>query len=157
MRETVVSVTSFETSSTTFNVIPERVHLKGTCRTLDPDTQDLVERRLGEILHGIAAAHGCRAEVNYVRNYPATINSEVETGYAIEAARKVSGDCREAEVTMGGEDFSFMLNARPGAYIFVGNGDSARLHSPEYNFNDDAIPFGCSWFVEIAESRLAAA
>jgi len=155
MREAVVSVTSFETSSHAFNIIPERVHLKGTCRTLDAETQDLVERRLSEVIEGIAAAHGCTANVDYVRNYPATVNSETETEYAIEAARKVAGDCAEAEVTMGGEDFSFMLNARPGAYIFVGNGDTAKLHSSNYDFSDEAIPFGCSWFVEMAESRLA--
>jgi hippurate hydrolase len=157
MREAVVSVTSFETSSNAFNIIPERVLLKGTCRTLDDETHDLVEKRVVELIEGIAAAHGCSAEVDYFRNYPATVNHEVETGYAIEAARKVAGDCLEAEVTMGGEDFSYMLNARPGAYIFVGNGESAKLHSPDYNFNDEAIPFGCSWFVEIVESRLKAA
>ncbi len=156
MREAVVSVTSFETSSKAFNIIPERVELKGTCRTLDAGTQDLIEKRLVEVIEGIAAAHGCTAEVNYVRNYPATVNSDAETGYAIEAAKKISGDCREAEVTMGGEDFSFMLNARPGAYIFVGNGDTAKLHSPDYNFTDEAIPFGCSWYVEMVESRLPA-
>ncbi len=156
MREAVVSVTSFETSSKAFNIIPERVELKGTCRTLDAETQDLIERRLTEVIEGIATAHGCAAEINYVRNYPATVNSEAETEYAIEAARKISGECHEAEVSMGAEDFSFMLNARPGAYIMVGNGDTAKLHSPDYNFTDEAIPFGCSWYVEMVESRLPA-
>jgi hippurate hydrolase len=83
-------------------------------------------------------------------------NAETETQYAIEAAKKVSGACDEAPLIMGGEDFAFMLNARPGAYILMGNGDTAMVHNPEYNFNDDAIPVGCSWFVEMAESRLRA-
>ena len=83
-------------------------------------------------------------------------NSETETEYAIEAARKVSGDCRTSPFIMGGEDFSYMLLERPGAYILVGNGEGPDVHTPEYNFNDEAIPYGCSWFVEMAESRLQA-
>ena len=151
----VVSVTSFETSSKAFNVIPQSVHLKGTVRTLNPDVQDLAEQRLRDILTGVSGAMGCSVSIDYKRNYPVTSNHETETRYAIEAARRVGVGCDEdVTPTMGGEDFSFMLNARPGAYIFLGNGDSAKVHSPDYNFNDEAIPFGCSWFVEIAESRL---
>ena len=102
----------------------------------------------------ICAAFGCEADLHYSRNYPSMVNSEAETEYAIEAAKRVSGDCEESPLVMGGEDFSFMLNARPGAYILVGNGDTAMVHTPDYNFNDDAIPAGCSWYVEMAESRL---
>ncbi|RZV99704.1 MAG: amidohydrolase [Rhodobacteraceae bacterium] len=154
VRQIVVSVTSFETSSTAFNVIPAEVHLKGTVRTLDPETHDLAEARLREITGGIAAAMGCEAKIDYLRNYPVMENAEEQTVYAADAAKKVTGDCDEAPLVMGGEDFAFMLNARPGAYILVGNGDTAMVHNPEYNFNDDVIPAGCSWYVEMAEGRL---
>ena len=151
----VVSVTSFETSSRAFNVIPQSVHLKGTVRTLAPEVQDLAEQRLRDILTGVSGAMGCSVSIDYKRNYPVTSNHKTETRYAIEAARRVGVDCDEdVTPTMGGEDFSFMLNVRPGAYIFLGNGDSAKVHSPDYNFDDEAIPFGCSWFVEMVESRL---
>jgi amidohydrolase len=154
VHQVVVSVTSFQTSSTAFNVIPSRVHLKGTVRTLDSDTHDMAENRLREIVGHTAAAFGATAEVDYLRNYPVMSNAETETEYAIAAARKVSGSCDEAPLIMGGEDFAFMLNARPGAYILVGNGDTAKVHHPKYNFNDETIPAGCSWLVEMAESRL---
>ncbi len=154
VKQVVVSVTSFITSSTAFNVIPARVALRGTVRTLDPETHDLAEERLKTIVTHTAAAFECTATIEYQRNYPVMVNAETETEYAIDAARKVSGGCEDAPLIMGGEDFAFLLNARPGAYILVGNGDTAMVHNPEYNFNDEAIPFGCSWFVEIAESRL---
>ena len=128
--------------------------MKGTVRTMDEATQDMAEERLKAIVAHTAAAFGATAEVDYVRNYPAMVNAEAETGYAAEAARRVAGDCADADLTMGAEDFSFLLNARPGAYILVGNGDTARVHQPDYNFNDEIIPAGCSWWVEVAESRL---
>ena len=99
---------------------------------------------------------GATVEIDYERNYPVMANHDRETEFAAEAARKVSGQCDEAPLIMGGEDFAYLLNARPGAYILVGNGDGPAVHHPEYNFNDDAIPAGCSWFVEVVESRLAA-
>ena len=157
IKQLVVSITSFETSSTAFNVIPAYVTLRGTARWLDDDVGDLAEERIHALTHNICAAFGNSAEINYKRNYPAMVNSDIETGHAIEAAKKVSGDCEESPPTMGGEDFSFMLNARPGAYILVGNGDTAKVHTPDYNFNDDVIPAGCSWYVEMVESRLPAA
>ncbi len=150
----VVSITSIETSSKAFNVIPERVHIKGTVRTLDGAVQDMAEQRLKEIVTHTATAFGVNAEIDYLRNYPVMINHDIETEHAQAAARKVSGDCAVADITMGGEDFSFMLNACPGAYILVGNGDTASVHSPDYDFNDQTIPAGCSWWVEMAESRL---
>jgi len=153
----VVSVTSFETSSKAFNVIPQRVDLLGTVRTLGPEVRDLAEQRITDICQGVAATFGGSVTVNYIRNYPVMVNSDEQTEFAAEVARKVSGDCAEAPLVMGGEDFAFMLEERPGAYILIGNGDTAMVHHPEYNFNDEAIPAGCSWFAEMVEQRMPAA
>ena len=153
----VVSVTSFETSSKAFNVIPQRVHLKGTVRTLANENRDLAETRLTEICTGIAGAMGATAKVEYIRNYPVMANHDEQTAFAAEVATAVSGACEEAPLVMGGEDFAFMLEERPGAYILVGNGDTASVHHPEYNFDDNAIPAGCSWWAEVVERRMPAA
>jgi hippurate hydrolase len=153
----VVSVTSFETSSKAFNVIPARVELRGTVRTMSAEMRDLAEKRIKEICEGVAATSGGTVVVHYRRGYPVMANHEAETDYAVEVARRISGDCEEAPLVMGGEDFAFMLEERPGAYILVGNGDTAMVHNPEYNFNDDAIPAGCSWYAEMVESRMPAA
>ena len=153
----VVSVTSIESVTNAHNVVPESVLLKGTTRTMSDETADITEDRFRQIVTGIAGAHGCRPVIRYERNYPGVVNSEAETGFATEAAKAVAGGCETADMTMWGEDFSFLLNERPGAYIHLGIGENAELHQPQYNFNDEAIPFGCSWFVEIAESRLAQA
>ena len=150
----VVSVTSFETSSKAFNVIPQRVTLKGTVRTMSREMRELAERRLKALIETTALAFGAVATVNYMRGYPVMANAERETAYAAEVARAVSGQCDDAPLVMGGEDFAFMLEERPGAYILVGNGDTAMVHHPEYNFNDEAIPAGCSWWAGIAESRM---
>ncbi|MDK3072357.1 M20 aminoacylase family protein [Sedimentitalea sp. JM2-8] len=155
--QVVVSVTSFETSSKAFNVIPQKVHLKGTVRTMSTGMRDLAERRIKEICNGIAATFGGSAEIDYHRGYPVMVNHEEQTEFAAEVARAVSGDCEDAPLVMGGEDFAFMLEERPGAYILVGNGDTAMVHHPEYNFNDEAIPAGCSWWAEIVERRMPAA
>jgi hippurate hydrolase len=92
-----------------------------------------------------------------MRNYPVTVNHPDQTEFAAEVARAVSGDCADAEQVMGGEDFAFMLEERPGAYILMGNGPSAALHHPAYDFNDEAIPAGCSWWAEVVERRMPAA
>ncbi|MEL6207770.1 MAG: M20/M25/M40 family metallo-hydrolase, partial [Pseudomonadota bacterium] len=113
--------------------------------------------RLSEIATGTATAFGGAAEVRYVRNYPVTVNDPDYTEFARDAAAAVAGHCAHAPVTMGGEDFSFMLEERPGAYILVGNGDTARVHNPSYDFNDEAIPAGCSYWAEIVERRMPAA
>ncbi len=155
VEQIVVSVTSFVTASTAYNVIPPTVELRGTVRTLKDEVRDRAETRFAEIVEHTARAHGCVAELDYQRNYPVMANSEAETDHAIAAAEKVSGTCHPAPFIMGGEDFSYMLNERPGAYILLGNGDGPDVHTPDYNFNDDAIPYGCSWFVEVVESRLA--
>ncbi len=157
VHQIVVSVTSFETSSKAFNVIPERVHIKGTVRTMAPEMRDLAEKRINEICAGIATTFGGDADVTYHRGYPVMVNHDEQTEFAAKVARDVSGGCDEAPLVMGGEDFAFMLEERPGAYILVGNGDTAAVHHPKYNFTDDAIPAGCSWWAEIVEQRMPAA
>ncbi|MCV6824721.1 MULTISPECIES: M20 aminoacylase family protein [Halocynthiibacter] len=157
VKQVVVSVTSFETESNAYNVIPQKVHLKGTVRTLSNDVRDLAEQRIKAIAPLTAEALGGVADVNYMRGYPVMVNHDTETEYAAEAAKKISGDCEDAPLVMGGEDFAFMLEERPGAYILVGNGDTAAVHHPAYNFDDNAIPAGCSWWVEMVESRMPAA
>ena len=150
----VVSITSFETSSKAFNVIPQKVQIMGTVRTMSAEMRDLAEKRVTEICEGIAGTFGGVARVTYHRNYPVMVNHDDQTEFAAEVAKTVSGQCDEAPLVMGGEDFAFMLEERPGAYILVGNGDTAMVHHPEYNFNDEAIPAGCSWWAEIAEQRM---
>ena len=158
MKQVVVSVCTVETDSPAHNVIPQTVKMRGTVRTLDPKVQDFVETRLGQIVEGTALALGARAEVAYTRGYPVTINAPENTAYAVEVARAVSGQVDpDTPPLMGAEDFSFMLNARPGAYIFLGNGDTASVHHPAYNFDDNAIPFGASWYAGMAETRMPAA
>lgn len=152
----VLSVTSFETSSKAFNVIPQRATLKGTIRTMSEEMRDLAEMRLNKIATGVAGSFGAEARVHYERNYPVMTNHEEQTEFAAKVAESVSGSCEEAPLIMGGEDFAFMLEERPGAYILVGNGPGAAVHHPEYNFNDDAIPAGCSWWAGIIEQRLPA-
>lgn len=150
----VLSITSFATSSNAFNVIPQKVEILGTVRTTSIEMQDLVESRVKEVCEGVANTFGGISKVDYNRNYPAMVNSTEQTAFAKDVACKISGRCNEAPLVMGGEDFSFMLEERPGAYILVGNGDSAMVHHPEYNFNDEAITAGCSWWAEIIEQRM---
>ncbi len=153
----VVSVTSIESSSKAFNVIAQRVQLKGTVRTMSKGMRALAQTRLTALAEGTAQAFGARADVNYIKGYPVMVNSEDQTAFAADVARSVAGDCEEAALVMGGEDFAYMLEERPGAYILVGNGEGASVHHPEYNFNDDVIPAGCSWWAEIVEKRMPAA
>jgi amidohydrolase len=158
LKNVVVSICAVEGDSPAYNVIPQKVVLKGTVRTLDPAVQDYVERRVKEIAEGTAATLGAKAEVDYRRGYPVTMNTPENTVFAEEVARAVSGAVDTGlEPLMGAEDFSFMLNERPGAYIFVGNGDTAMVHHPAYNFDDTAIPFGSSWYAGMVETRLPAA
>jgi hippurate hydrolase len=155
--QVVVSVTAIESSSKAFNVIAQRVHMKGTVRTMSKAMRDLAEARLLAISTGTAGAFGAVAEVTYHRGYPCMVNHVEQTDFAARVARSVAGDCADAPLIMGGEDFAFMLEERPGAYILVGNGDGASVHHPEYNFNDDVIPAGCSWWAGIVEQRMPAA
>ncbi len=158
LKQVVVSVCVMRSDNEAFNIIPHRVMLRGTVRTLDADVRTLAEQRLGEIASLTAQAHGCVADVDYVRGYPATVNHADETGYAADAAEAITpGVERNTPPIMAGEDFSYMLEERPGAYIQLGNGAGATVHHPEYNFNDDAIPAGCSWFAELVERRMPTA
>lgn len=155
LQQVVVSVCVVETDSPAHNVIPQTVKLKGTVRTMDHAVQDYAEKRLCEIAEGTALALGARAEVHYQRGYPVTMNAPENTGFAVEVARAISGRVDDnTPPLMGAEDFSYMLNERPGAYIFLGNGDTAMVHHPEYNFDDNAIPFGSSWYAGMVEARM---
>ena len=154
VKQVVVSVTSFETSSNAFNVIPQEVKIKGTVRTLDPDVRDLAEKEFLRITELTAEALGGSADAKFTRGYPVMSNTSEQTEFAAKVARDVAGECAEAPLVMGGEHFAYMLEERPGAYILLGNGDSSPVHHPEYNFNDDAIPFGCSWLVELVEQKM---
>ncbi len=160
LKASVVSVTSFRTDSDAFNVIPERVELRGTARSLEPAVRDLLETRMTEIVSATARAYGAEARLDYVRNYPVTENDPGRAAFAASVAAAVVGEDRvdaSAPPVMGGEDFSFMLNARPGAFVFVGNGDTAKLHHPKYDFNDDLIPVGVSYWVKLIETAMPAA
>lgn len=158
LKQVVVSVCTFRTESEAYNVIPQTVHLKGTVRTMDHGVQDFVEARVKTICEATALAFGATASVDYRRGYPVTMNTPANTGFAAEVARAVSGKVdTDTAPLMGAEDFSFMLNERPGAYIFLGNGDTAMVHHPAYNFDDDAIPFGSSWYAGMVETRMPAA
>ena len=154
----VVSVASFH-AGTAFNILPQTAEILGTVRTLLPATRDLAERRMREIVAGIAAASGVTASVDYDRGYPSTRNHPRQTDFAASVACKVAGAEKvmtEIPPVMGAEDFSFMLEARPGAFIFLGNGDSAGLHHPGYDFNDQALPYGIAYWTQIVETALAA-
>jgi hippurate hydrolase len=156
LKSAVVSVTMFQ-AGTADNVIPQRVQLDGTVRTLDEDVRVMVEQRLAQIVEHTAAAFGAKAKFTYRRNYPVLVNHEKQTAFAADVASEVAGEKqvnRELSPMMGAEDFSFMLNERSGAFIWVGNGPSAGLHHPEYNFNDEAIPFGTSYWVRLVETAL---
>ncbi|MGN7869386.1 M20 aminoacylase family protein [Paracoccus sp. 22332] len=158
LKNAVVSVCVVSTDSTAHNVIPQVVTLKGTARSLDPAVREQLEEGIRRISTNIAAAMGAVAEVDYQRGYPVTMNDDQATEWAAEVAREIAGDVNlSMQPMMGGEDFSYMLNERPGAYIFVGNGDTAMVHHPAYNFNDDAIPAGSSWYAGMVESRMPAA
>jgi hippurate hydrolase len=155
----VVSVTQMNFGDTT-NVIAEKGKIAGTVRTLKAEMRDLVERRMSEIVAGIAAAHGVKAHIRYKRSYPVTRNHPDQTAFAASVAREIAGAERVATdipPIMGGEDFAYMLEARPGAFIFIGNGDTAGLHNPAYDFNDAIIPAGCSYWVRLVETAMPAA
>ena len=150
----VVSITSIETSSKAFNIIPQRVTLRGTVRSLSTELRAMARQRVVEITEGTAALFGGQARIDFPEGYPVLINAEDETGHAAAVARQVTGDCALSPMVMGGEDFAYMLQVRPGAYIRLGNGASASLHHPAYDFNDEAIPAGCSWLAQMVETRM---
>ncbi len=151
----VISVTQIKGGDAD-NVIPHTAVLRGTVRTLNPSLQDFAEQRITEIATGIATAHGATATVQYDRVCAPTVNHPDQTHYAAEAAALCAGPDQvdtDFPVTMGGEDFSFMLQALPGAHMFIGNGPSAGLHHPEFDFDDSIIPAGCQYWVTLAQNR----
>jgi amidohydrolase len=156
LQAAVISICVFQAGSTD-NVIPQTALLRGTARSLTPEVRDLLEKRLHEVVTGTAELYGATAKLTYKRDYPVTRNHERQAAFAAAVAAQVVGqervDDRFAPV-MGAEDFSFMLEARPGAFIFVGNGDSAGLHHPAYDFNDETIPIGTSYWVKLVETAL---
>jgi amidohydrolase len=152
----VISVCSFKAGDA-FNVMPQFANLLGTVRTLSPDMRDLCEERIKAVTQNIAAAFGATATVNYMRGYPVTFNHDEQTDFMGKVAAQVGFSVDTTVLPqMGAEDFSYMLNQRPGAYIFMGNGDSAECHHPAYDFNDEAIPYGASLWAKIVEERLPA-
>lgn len=158
LKSLVVSICTIRAGNA-HNVIPSKAKLLGTVRTLDPQIRDLAEQRIRTIVESTAAAFGATATCHYSRDYPVTVNDPIKTDFAVAVARDVAGAERvdtDYPPVMGGEDFSFMLNARPGAYIFIGNGDGPSVHHPEYDFNDEIIPFGCSYFVRAVETAMPA-
>ncbi len=158
LESAVISICVFQAGSAD-NVIPQTALLRGTARSLTPAVRDQLERRLNEVVTGTAALHGARAKLTYRRDYPVTRNHEREAAFAAKVAAQVVGDERvdsNVAPVMGAEDFSFMLEARPGAFIFVGNGDSAGLHHPAYDFNDEVIPVGVSYWVKLVETAMPA-
>ncbi len=154
----VVSVTKIH-GGDAYNVIPEMVEFAGTVRTLKKEVAAIAGERIHAICEGIAAAHGASVDIHYNSNYPVTFNHPEETAFAGDIAATIAGDAqvhRNIQPVMGGEDFSYMLEVRPGAFIFIGNGDTANLHHPAYDFNDEIIPHGVSYWVKLAETELAA-
>lgn len=151
----VVSVTSFRTGSEAYNVIPQTAELRGTVRTLLKETRAFAQERITSIVENIAATFGAKATLRYTQGYPVMVNHDLETEHAVAVASQITGKpVMDIAPTMGGEDFAFMLEERPGAYILVGNGDTAQVHSPEYNFDDEAIPLGSSWYAGMVEARM---
>jgi amidohydrolase len=157
LESAVISICEFHAGNAR-NVIPQTAELRGTVRTLTPEVRELVEKRVREVVAGVAQMTGARINLVYERGYPVTKNHASQTDIATQVAREIAGDANvmESPPMMGAEDFSYMLQARPGAFIFCGNGDSAGLHHPAYNFNDDAIVYGTSYWIKLVENTLAA-
>lgn len=158
----VVTVTQFH-GGDAWNVIPSEVVIRGTTRAFTPEIQDLLEDGMRRVCDGVTAAHGCKVALRYERNYPPLVNSEREAQLAREVleslvgAENVQWDCAP---TMAGEDFAFMLQARPGCFVFIGNGPGqggCMLHNPRYDFNDAILPLGASYWARLVERYLPAA
>ena len=154
----VISVCEFHAGNAR-NVIPQTAELKGTVRTLTPEVRNLIEQRVRAVVAGVAQQTGAKIDLVYERGYPVVVNHPAQTEIATRIATEVAGAAHvhtNVPPMMGAEDFAYMLEARPGAFIFCGNGDSAGLHHPAYNFNDDAIVFGTSYWIKLVENTLAA-
>ena len=158
LKSAVVSICMFRAGNTD-NVIPQTVQLRGTARSLAPEVRDLLEKRLPVVVESTATAYGAKAKLTYKRGYPVLVNHDKQTEFAASVASQIAGQDKVdtgLPPMMGAEDFSFMLNARPGAFIWIGNGPGAGLHHPSYNFNDEVIPFGTSYWVKLVETALPA-
>jgi len=157
LESAVISMCEFHAGNAR-NVIPQTAELKGTVRTLTAEVRELIEKRVREVVAGVAQMTGARIDLTYERGYPVVVNPAAQTEAATQAAREIAGDANVHEMPplMGAEDFAYMLEARPGAFIFCGNGNSAGLHHPAYNFNDEAIVFGTSYWIKLVENTLAA-
>ena len=157
LESAVVSMCEFHAGNAR-NVIPQTAELKGTVRTLTPEVRELVEQRLREVVDGVARMTGAKIDLKFERGYPVVVNHAAQTDIAIRIARQVAGEgnVHEMPPLMGGEDFAYMLEQRPGAFIFCGNGDGAGLHHPAYDFNDEAIVHGTSYWIKLVENTLAA-
>jgi hippurate hydrolase len=157
LESAVVSMCEFHAGHAR-NVIPQTALLTGTVRTLNGEVRKMVEKRVREVVAGVAQATGATIDLTYDRGYPVTVNHVGQTDVATRAAKDIAGDANVHEMPplMAGEDFAFMLEQRPGALIFCGNGDSAGLHHPAYNFNDEALVFGTSYWIKLVENTLAA-
>ena len=153
----VISICMFQAGHAD-NVIPQQAKLRGTARALSPKVRDLLQKRVREVVEGTARTYGAKAELTYTTGYPVLVNEERKTAFAAGVAREVAGKDKvntDCAPLMGAEDFAFMLQERPGAFIYIGNGNSAQLHNPAYDFNDEAIPVGTSYWVRLAETALA--
>jgi hippurate hydrolase len=158
LESAVLSICEFHAGHAS-NVIPATAELRGTVRTLNAEVRDLMEKRMNEVVNGVALQTGAKIVLDYDRGYPVVVNHRAETDMAVRVASEISGAEKvnvDMPPVMGAEDFAYMLEARPGAFIFCGNGDSAGLHHPAYNFNDDAIVYGTSYWVKLVETTLAA-
>src|SRR5467141_3792362 len=153
----VISMCEFHAGNAR-NVIPQTAELKGTVRTLTPEVRELVGKRVREVVAGVAQITGAKIDLVYERCYPVVVNHASQTEVATQVAKEIAGDANvhETPPLMGAEDFAYMLEQRPGAFIFCGNGNSAGLHHPAYNFNDDAIVYGTSYWLKLVENTLAA-
>ncbi|MFL6840524.1 MAG: M20 aminoacylase family protein, partial [Bradyrhizobium sp.] len=157
LESAVISICEFHAGNAR-NVIPQTAELRGTVRTLTSEVRELVEKRVREVVAGVAQITGAKIDLHYERGYPVTVNHGSQTDVATRVAKEIAGDANVHEMPplMGAEDFAYMLEARPGAFIFCGNGDSAGLHHPAYNFNDEAIVYGTSYWIKLVENTLAA-
>ncbi len=154
----VVSITTFHAGEA-HNIIADDAEIGGTVRTFEPAVRDLVEDRMRAIAAGIATAHKAKIDVRYNRSYPVTRNHPDETASPSRSRARSSAQANvhpDAPPVMGGEDFSYMLEARPGAFVFIGNGETAGLHNVAYDFNDDIIPIGCSYWARLVETAMPA-
>jgi len=152
----VISICVFRAGETE-NVMPQHAQLRGTVRSLSGKVRELLEQRIRAVVEGTARLYGAKAQLTYTSGYPVLVNEERQTAFAADVAAEIAGKDRvvqDCAPIMGAEDFAYMLQARPGAFIWLGNGDSAGLHNPAYDFNDEAIPVGTSYWVRLAETAL---